>query len=111
MIADPPVLVDADQLAYNRMIARLAHERGLSVGLKNDVEQVGQLVGDFDFSVDEECFAYGECAMLRPFIAAGKAVFHVEYNEATSAFCPQSRAYRFSSMKKNLDLDAARWPC
>jgi len=104
-------LTAADQLAYNRMIARLAHERGLSVGLKNDVEQVGQLVGDFDFTVNEECYAYDECSSLLPFIRAGKAVFHVEYSEATSAFCPQSRAYRFSSMKKNLDLDAARWPC
>ncbi|WP_406276553.1 endo alpha-1,4 polygalactosaminidase [Streptomyces sp. NBC_00191] len=25
------------QLAYNRMIARLAHDRGMAVGLKNDL--------------------------------------------------------------------------
>jgi hypothetical protein len=34
----------ADQLAYNRMIADLAHERGLAVGLKNDLDQVDDLV-------------------------------------------------------------------
>ena len=53
-------LTAAHQLAYNRMIARLAHERGLSVGLKNDLPQVPQLVRDFDFAVNEECAQYDD---------------------------------------------------
>jgi hypothetical protein len=101
----------ADQLTFNRYVARLAHERGLSVGLKNDVDQVPQLAGDFDFSVDEECFQYHECAGLKPFVSAGKAVFHVEYAESNAAFCPSTKALGFSSMRKNKGLDAARWPC
>src|SRR2546430_717489 len=76
----------ADQLAFNRYVARLAHDRGLSVALKNDVDQVGQLAADFDFSVDEECFQYQECDRLSPFVSAGKAVLHVEYASGT-AFC------------------------
>ena len=36
-------------------------------------------MGDFDFAVNEQCAQYGECADLTPFIEAGKAVFHVEY--------------------------------
>lgn len=104
-------LTGADQLAYNRMIADIAHERGLSVGLKNDLAQIPQLVGDFDFAVNEECAQYGECARLKPFVAAGKAVFHAEYEERTEDFCAESRALRLSSMRKRLDLDVWRDPC
>ncbi|MFE3323640.1 endo alpha-1,4 polygalactosaminidase [Streptomyces sp. NPDC059176] len=99
------------QLAYNRMVARLAHERGLSVGLKNDLPQVPHLVGDFDFAVNEECAQYGECAKLTPFIAAGKAVFHVEYALTTREFCAEARRLGLSSMRKNLNLDRWREPC
>ncbi|WP_031088255.1 endo alpha-1,4 polygalactosaminidase [Streptomyces sp. NRRL WC-3549] len=104
-------LTGADQLAYNRMIADVAHERGLSVGLKNDLAQIPQLVGDFDFAVNEECAQYDECERLKPFTAAGKAVFHVEYEVPTEDFCAESRALRLSSMRKRLDLDVWRDPC
>jgi hypothetical protein len=46
-------LTAADQLAYNRWIAATAHELGLAVGLKNDVDQVADLVTSFDFFVNE----------------------------------------------------------
>jgi hypothetical protein len=104
-------LTAAQQLAYNRMIAQLAHERGLSVGLKNDLDQVGALVGDFDFSVDEQCAEFDECEELTPFIAAAKAVFHVEYNLTANQFCARTKKLGFSSMVKHLDLDAWRQPC
>jgi hypothetical protein len=55
---------------YNRMLARLAHERGLGVALKNDLGQVENLVADFDFAVNEECVAYDECQELMPLITA-----------------------------------------
>jgi len=76
-------LTAAHQLAYNRMIADLAHDRGLAVGLKNDLEQIPQLVGDFDFAVNEQCAEFSECASLTPFVKARKAVFHVEYDVPT----------------------------
>ncbi|WP_432135300.1 MULTISPECIES: endo alpha-1,4 polygalactosaminidase [unclassified Streptomyces] len=104
-------LTARDQLAYNRMIAGLAHERGLSVGLKNDLAQIPQLVDDFDFAVNEECAEFDECALLSPFIEAGKAVFHVEYEKPNSSFCAESRRLKLSSMRKNLGLDAWREPC
>lgn len=104
-------LTARDQLAYNRMIARIAHARGMSVGLKNDLPQIPQLLDDFDFAVNEECAQYGECERLSPFIAAGKAVFHVEYKEPTSAFCAQSRELKLSSMRKKLELGVWRQPC
>lgn len=100
-----------DQLAYNRMIARLAHERGMSVGLKNDLPQVPALVGTFDFAVNEECAQYDECAELTPFVRAGKAVLHVEYALPTEDFCAQSRRLGLSSMRKKLDLGTWRQAC
>ncbi|GHA85106.1 endo alpha-1,4 polygalactosaminidase [Streptomyces chryseus] len=104
-------LTAGDQLRYNRLIARLAHDRGLAVGLKNDLDQIPELVGDFDFAVNEQCAQYDECEELTPFIRAGKAVFHVEYEVPTSRFCPTSRKLRLSSMLKKYELGVWREPC
>lgn len=104
-------LTAAQQLTFNQMIAELAHDRGLAVGLKNDVDQVSTLVGDFDFAVNEECAQYEECDRLTPFIAADKPVFHVEYQQTPRQFCAQSRKLGLSSMEKRLSLNAWRDPC
>ena len=100
-----------DQLAYNTFLADAAHERGLSAALKNDLEQITDLLPLFDFAVSESCFQYDECALLLPFIEAGEAVFEVEYALETSAFCPQANALGLSAMRKRLELDAYREPC
>ncbi len=105
-----PLTAD-DQLRYNRMIAGLAHERGLAVALKNDLDQIPALVGDFDFAVNEQCAEFDECDKLSPFIRAGKAVLHVEYNVPVGRFCAQAKSLGLSSMEKHLDLDAWRQPC
>jgi hypothetical protein len=100
-----------DQITYNEWIATTVHSLGLSVALKNDTDQVSQLVSHFDFMIDEQCFEFSECDTLLPFINANKAVFEVEYNLDTSQFCPQANAMNFNSMKKDLDLTATRTPC
>jgi hypothetical protein len=102
-------LTAADQLRYNRWIAGLAHSRGMSVALKNDVEQVGALEPSFDFAVNEQCVEFDECEALMPFIRAGKAVLHVEYGLAQ--FCAKTQVLGFSSMRKPQDLGPAREPC
>lgn len=99
------------QLVYNRMLADLAHERGMSIALKNDLDQVAELLNDFDFAVNEQCVEYNECDKLIPFIQANKAVFHVEYQLDASEFCPATLAMGFSSLQKWLSLEAARRPC
>jgi hypothetical protein len=104
-------LTPADQLTFNRAVARLAHARGLAVGLKNDVEQAGILQPDFDFAVDEQCVQYSECDLLSAFPRAGKPVFHVEYTLTTTQFCPVTQPLGFSSISKPKDLSAARTPC
>jgi hypothetical protein len=100
-----------DQLLYNRWLAEAAHDRGLSVGLKNDIDQVGDLVDNFDWALNEQCFQYNECDSLLPFVQAGKAVFGVEYQGSTSTFCPRANAMNFDWLKKNLNLDAYRAAC
>jgi hypothetical protein len=104
-------LTTADQLAYNRFIASLAHDRGMSVGLKNDVQQVPDLLADFDFAVNEQCAEYRECRLLTPFVRAGKAVLHVEYAMPRERFCAETKALGFSSLHKRLDLGPWRQPC
>ncbi|APE21146.1 MULTISPECIES: endo alpha-1,4 polygalactosaminidase [Streptomyces] len=104
-------LTAADQLRYNRLIARLARERGLAVGLKNDLDQIPQLLADFDFAVNEQCAEYDECGRLVPFVKAGKAVFHVEYELETEEFCPEARELGLSSMRKKYELGVWRRAC
>ena len=104
-------LARADQLRYNVMLANMAHTAGLSALMKNDVEQVKQLLPYFDMHLDEQCFQYNECDRLLPFIVAGKPVFEVEYGLDTSGFCPDANAMNFNSMKKKLNLGVWREPC
>ena len=104
-------LSGSDQKAYNLMLAGLAHDQGLAVGLKNDLGQVKALEPAFDFAVNEECFSYDECNKLAPFINAGKAVFHVEYEMGTAEFCDEANELGFSSMRKRWSLRAWRNPC
>ncbi len=104
-------LTPADQLAYNRFLAAEAHARGLSIGLKNDLGQIPDLLPDFDWALNEECFSYDECDSLTPFVQAGKAVFGVEYELDTADFCPQANALNFDFLKKHWELDAWREAC
>jgi hypothetical protein len=107
-------LTGADQLDFNRFIADEAHARGLSVGLKNDLEQLGALVDHFDWALNEECFSYHECGAYRDtFIAAGKAVFHAEYlpEGKLEQVCAATVPLGLSTILKRLDLDAWRVAC
>jgi hypothetical protein len=105
----------ADQKAWYLEVARLAHERSLSVGQKNGIETTdADTVAAFDWNLNEECRLYSECQVLRQFVAAGKAVFHVEYVEegmTTASFCPQDEVDRFDGLLKGLDLTAWRQAC
>jgi hypothetical protein len=100
-----------DQREFNIWLAETAHERGLSIGLKNDMDQAPELVQYFYWTLNEECFQFQECETLQPFIDAGKAVFNVEYSLDADEFCPEAIALGFNSLKKNLDVDAWRESC
>ena len=103
-----------DQLAYNIWLAEEAHARGLSIGLKNDPEQVTDLLSYFDWALTEDCFAEGWCDEMLPFIQAGKPVFAAEYtdmNIALEDLCPQAEAWDISAILKNRDLDTDMVSC
>lgn len=102
-------LTAADQLDYNQFLAAAAHARNLSIGLKNDLDQLSSLVNSFDFAVNEQCFQYNECHLLQPFINQNKAVFGVEYEIAASTFCPQANSMNLSFALANYALDGTLW--
>lgn len=103
-----------DQIEFNAFLAAEAHARGLSIGLKNTLALIPDLADSFDWALNEECLQYDECERLEPFLAAGKAVFHCEYIESStsdeSELCASAPA-GFSSIVKNLDLDAPLVSC
>jgi len=101
----------ADQLRFNRYVAAAAHARGLSVGLKNDLDQVTALQPHFDWALSEQCFQYHECGELKPFVQAHKAVFVAEYKLPPRAFCAQARTAGYVAIRKRLNLGAWRQTC
>lgn len=76
----------ADQIAFNRMLAEEAHGACLGIGLINDVFQITDLAPDFDFAINEQCHHCGWCDLYAPFVAAGKPVFHIEFDD-NEGFC------------------------
>jgi len=91
-----------NQLDYNKYLADIAHERGLSIGYKSNVEQAADLVDYYDWALNESCTQFyhptvagaTECQFYQDtFIAQDKAVFWVEYIEdgkTKEDFCPQA---------------------
>jgi hypothetical protein len=104
-------ITSADQIAYNKWLATEAHSRNLSIGLKNDIDQINDLVNDFDWALNEQCYEYDECGAYQTFINVNKPVFGVEYNLEPSEFCSQANTNGYSWLKKNLNLDAWRYGC
>jgi hypothetical protein len=103
-------LTQKDALDYDRFLATESHARGLSIGLKNSLGLVSDLASTFDWALNEECLQYDECDTLEAFIKAGKAVFHCEYAKSADGICGKAPA-GFSTIVKNLDLDAFRLVC
>lgn len=100
----------ADQLRWNDHLAAEAHTRGMSFALKNAPELAAREVTVADFVIVEECEQYSECGAFLPFVAAGKAVLHTEYQGTVSKICSR-RPVGFSTMKKRLELGAWRRAC
>ncbi|WP_211752343.1 endo alpha-1,4 polygalactosaminidase [Nitrosomonas communis] len=108
-----------DQLAFNKFIANEAHKRGLSVALKNNMEQIPELIDFFDFSINERCHELNECDSLTHFIINGKPVLNAEYLQsyidnpaARQALCDTSKGAQFSTLILSRDLDdSQRFSC
>ncbi len=100
-----------DQLKYAKWLASEAHKRGLAIGLKNNLEQVKELVNEYDFVINEQCFEYNECEVLKEFTIRDKAVFGVEYNLIAKNFCPKSEDLGFSWLEMDYALNGGRIGC
>ncbi len=98
-----------DQLDFNRFLADAAHDRGLLIGLKNDLVQIPDLVDVFDFAVNEQCHEFDECGAMQPFLDAGKPVFNVEYLDEfaddAAEVCAESRSLGIATLILPLALD------
>lgn len=102
-----------NQLAYNKFIANEARSRGLSVALKNDVEQAIELEPYFDFTINEQCHVYEECDMLQPFTDANKPILNAEYKQeyidntenARDEMCQNSINLQLRTLVLPLNLD------
>jgi len=112
-----------DEIAFIVYLANSAHERGMTMAHKSNVEQVPAVLPYVDFAVVEQCFQYKECTRADPntdgqygydeFIDAGKPVFEVEYKKynPTNNVCARANTLGFSSMYKHVALDSYRVPC
>ena len=105
-----PLTAD-DQLQYNQWLSEQAHARGLAVGLKNDLDQVPDLLNYFDFAINEQCIQYQECNMLTPFILAHKPVFGIEYRGFERRVCAEANRRNFDTIMKRQSLNAWRRSC
>lgn len=97
-----------------------ARKHKMSIGLKNSGDIIPDVLDFMDFSVNEQCAEFNECATFAPFIKAGKPVFQIEYplGSAESGTIDAARAKEicsrsggsagsegFSTMIKYLSLD------
>ncbi|KAJ3316659.1 hypothetical protein HDU93_004360 [Gonapodya sp. JEL0774] len=95
----------ANRLADN------AHALGKVVALKNCGDLLSELVPWFDFGVVEQCVQYNECGTYTPFIAAGKAVFDIEYSGTKDSLCAKTNPLNIDAQLKALALSAPVTQC
>jgi len=75
---NPPTKHDAYDFA--KWLSAMAHDLGISIGLKNIADVAPYLVNDFDFAVVESCsMSKNVCAQYKDFPKQNKAVFTIHY--------------------------------
>jgi endo-alpha-1,4-polygalactosaminidase (GH114 family) len=107
-------LTAEDQLKFNRWLSEQAHLRGLSIGLKNDPEQIVDLVTDFDWLLLEDCYSQDWCHLGKPFIELNKPVFTIEYTDQKIDFdsaCVSAKKIGINVILKNRNLDSYSKTC
>ncbi len=108
-------LTEADGINYLRWLADYAHGKGLKISLKNTIGiiQSASLQQYFDFAINESCYRYQECDLLKPFVAADKWVFILEYDASQAAlYCQSAKNNKYFLSFFNKELDGATYiPC
>ncbi|KAJ8096598.1 glycoside hydrolase superfamily [Lipomyces tetrasporus] len=111
-------LTEDDSIDFVNFLAEATHALNMSLGLKNAGAIIPKVIGNMQWSVNEQCVQYDECSIYAAFTAVGKPVFHIEYpkgdntndNKAMTTVqkntaCNNSGARNFSTVIKNMDLD------
>jgi hypothetical protein len=101
----------ADQIAYDKALAGLAHAVGMRAVLKNTLSLIPRLVTSFDAAVNEQCVQYSECGAYAPFVRAHKPVWVLEYSTPLAKACQVVKTVRLHVQRKHLSLDAWRQAC
>jgi hypothetical protein len=104
-----------NQVNYKTDLATQAHQRGLVIGLKNDVDQLAALEPVFDFAVNEQCHEYSECGGYSVFTSKDKPVLNAEYASkyvnntggARTALCTSAKAANMRTLVLPLLLDGS----
>lgn len=107
-------LTEEDTIEYLNWFSKMAHSKGLSVGLKNTTDLIakGKLHKKFDWALNEQCYEFRECATLKPFVDEGKAVFIAEYKSKKQSQCNDAKSNGFTLAFYNLSLDGSKFqPC
>ncbi|MEP6955223.1 MAG: endo alpha-1,4 polygalactosaminidase [Chthoniobacterales bacterium] len=119
------VINQADQVAFNTMLIDAAHARGMSMGLKNGASgstgpssfEYQMIEAGADWALNEECRQYNECIGYTQFIAAGKAVFQVEYLDnqrkpyrGRTGTCAKDNAVDYDGIVKDSSSSLAALP-
>ncbi len=95
-----------DQLEYGKWLAKEANEKDLSIGLKNNLDQIIELEPLYDFAINEQCHQYNECDKLKPFIDANKTVYNIEYDlSKQDEICQSSKEKEFNTIITQTELD------
>jgi hypothetical protein len=80
-----PEITPNDTVTYLHKISEYARSKGMSVGIKNCIEILGDIFDDVDFAISEECVQWLNCTAYANFTTApypeaiAKPVFEVEY--------------------------------
>ena len=96
-----------DQLDYNKFLATTAHKNGLFIALKNDIEQIEDLVEFYDLAINEECFKYNECKEYKPFLDKDKLVLNAEYGLKKRSICKKAKKLGIATSFFNIQLDGS----
>ena len=79
--------------------------------MKNGLESIGPEKVATSTGLSTSSASIEECARMKPFTKAGKAVFQVEYKLAPAAFCARRSVSASAPLRKRFTLGAWRRAC
>ena len=105
-------------ISYCTMLSVLAYERGLSIGQRNGLSLVDELIDYYDWILIEEALPYNEYESALPYITQNKAVFAIEYQgqigpaDFWDQVCPIYSPIQISAiLKEDYSLEESTFYC